>query len=67
MTKLALHRPRLSFKRRGTVDQVMAAVMEDILVVAAIIKAVVTMKGTNLDWQTLPMLLPVEFIVIMEF
>ncbi len=62
VTKPALHRTRLSFKRREIVNQVMVAVMEDILLVAAIIKAVETMKGTNLECQTLPMLLRMECI-----
>ncbi len=39
MTKPALHRKRLSFTRKGIVNQVMVAAMEDILVVATIIKA----------------------------
>ncbi len=66
MTKPALHR-RLSFKRRGIFNPVMVTVMEDVLKVATIIRAVATMKGTNLEWQTLPVLLPVELIVLMEF
>ncbi len=66
MTEPALQRTGLNFKRRCIVDQMKVAVMEDVLVVA-VIKAMETMKGTNLEWQTLPMLLPVELTVLMEF
>ncbi len=67
MTNTALRRTRLRFKRRGIIDKEIVAVMEDVLVVAAVIKAVEMMKGTNLEWQTLPMLLTVNFTVLMEF
>ncbi len=65
MTKIALRRTGLSFRKRGIINQVMVVVMEDVLVVAGIIKAVETMIGTSLEWQSLPVLLPVEFIVLM--
>ncbi len=65
MTKPALCRTGLSFKWRGIVNQVIYTVMEDIIVVAAIIKAAETMNRTNLEWQALPV--PVEFTVLMKF
>ncbi len=65
VTKPTLQRIGLSFKRSRIINQVIVAVIEDILVVSTIIKAK-KMKGTNLEWQTLPVLLPVEFIVLME-
>ncbi len=67
LTNPELHISGLSFKRRGIIDQVMVAVMKDILLVDIIIKAVGTMKGTNLEWQTLPVVLLVGFIALVEF
>ncbi len=67
VTRPKLCRTGLSFTRRGVVNQVIVTVTENVLMVAAIIKAKETMKGTNLEWQTLPVLVLVEFIVLMEF
>ncbi len=67
MTKPALHMTRLNFKRREIDDQMMVAVVEEILVVTKIIKAMGTMNGTNLEWQLLPTLLTVTFTALMEF
>ncbi len=49
ITKPAFCRTRLSFMSKRIVDQVMIAVVENILVVTAIIKALETMKGTKLE------------------
>ncbi len=45
MTKPALCRTKQRFKRRGLVDQVVVEVMEDVLVMATIIKTMETMTG----------------------
>ncbi len=67
VTKPALNRTSLSFKRRGIVNQVIVSVVEDIFVMAKIIKVVENMNGRNLEGQTLAALLTVEFIALMEF
>ncbi len=65
MTKLALQQTRLNFGRRRIVEQVMVTVVDDILVVATIIKAMGTMNKTNLELQTLHALLTMEVTVLM--
>ncbi len=44
----------------------MVMVVEDILIVAKIIKILGTMHGTRFEWQTPPALPMVEFIALME-
>ncbi len=39
VTKTGLCKTKISFKKRGIINQVMVAVMEDVLMVAAIFKA----------------------------
>ncbi len=67
-TKPALHRTGLSIKRRELVAQVMAIEFEGWHVVASIIKAnLQTKHRTTLEWQTLPVPIIMEFIVLMKF
>ena len=47
--RIVLHRTRLSLKKRGTVLQVVVAMVEDVLVVVGTIKAEAIMKGTSLE------------------
>ncbi len=65
VTKLALHKAKLSFTKRGIINQVIVAVIEDVHVVAAITKDMETMNGTNLEWQKRP--IPVELTVLNKF
>ncbi len=57
---------RAKFQRKGINDQVMVTVVEDVLMVAKIIRTVETMNGTCLVWQTLPAL-QVEITFLMGF
>ncbi len=66
LIKPALCRVRLSFKRRGVVNQVMVAVEEDIFVATKIITVVGNVNRTSLEWQTLLVLLMVGFNVLMD-
>ncbi len=67
VTKPLSCRTRLRPKSRGIVDQVMVTMEKDILMVAKIIKVLGILNRINLEWQTLPALLMVDFIVLMEF
>ncbi len=63
--RIALHRTRLSLKKRGTVLQVVVAMVEDVLVVVGTIKAKAIMNGISLELPMLPII--VGFSVLMEF
>ncbi len=47
--RIILHRTRLSLKKKGTMLQVVVAIVEDVLVVVGIIRAKAIMKGTSLE------------------
>ncbi len=66
VTKYALGKTRLSFKRKGIVNHVMIAVVKGIIVVAKVIKVMGTMNGTNLEWQILPAFVMLEVTVLVE-
>ncbi len=63
--RIVLHRTSLSLKKRGTVLQVVVAMVEDVLVVVGTIKAEAIMNGINLESPMLPVI--VGFSVLMEF
>ncbi len=63
--RIVLHRIRLSLKKRGTMLQVVVAMVEDVLVVVGTIKAEAIMNGISLEPPMLPVI--VELSVLMEF
>ncbi len=63
--RIVLHRTRLNLKKRGTVLQVVVAMVEDVLVVVGTLKAEAIMNGINLELPMLPVI--VELSVLMEF
>ncbi len=63
--RIVLHRTRLSLKKRGTMLQVVVALVEDILMVVGTIKAKAMMNGISLELPMLPVI--VGFSVLMEF
>ncbi len=63
--RIILHRTRLSLKTKGTVLQVVVAMVEDVLVVVGTIKAKAIMNGISLESPMLPII--VGFSVLMEF
>ncbi len=67
MIRIVLYRTRLSLKKRGTVLQVVVAMVEDILVVVSIIRAKAIINRTSLECPTLPMSIVIRFSVLMEF
>ncbi len=52
--RIALHRTRLSLKKRGTTLQVVVAMVEDVLVVVGTIKAEAIMNRISLESPMLP-------------
>ncbi len=66
MIRIALHRTRLSLKKRGTVLQEVVAMVEDVLMMVSIIKAKATMNGTSLECPTLPVSAVMGFSDLME-
>ncbi len=62
-----LDRTRLSLKNRESSTLAITVVVEGILVVARIIKAVGTMNKTSLEGQILPIPLTLGLVVLMEF
>jgi hypothetical protein len=63
--RIALHRTRLSLKKRETVLQGVVAMVEDVLVVVGIIRDEAIMNGTSLESPILPVIM--GFSVLMEF
>ena len=63
--RMALHRTRLSLKKKGTVLLVVVAMVEDVLVVVGIIRDKAIMNGTSLESPILPIIM--GFSVLMEF
>ncbi len=66
MTKLVLC-GRRGVQRKGTVGQVMVAVVEGVLVMAGTNKAVETMNRISLEYEILLALLIMKFTVLMRF
>ncbi len=63
--RIVLHRTRLSLKKRGTMLQLVVAMVEDILVEVCLIRAKAIMNGVSLELPMLPVM--VGFSVLMEF
>ncbi len=49
VTRIVWHRTRLRLKKKGTVFQVVVALVQEILMVVNIIRAEAIMKGTSLE------------------
>ncbi len=62
--RIVLHRTRLSLKKRGTVLQVVVAMVEDVLVMVGTIKAKAIMNRISLESPMLPVI--VGLSVLME-
>ncbi len=63
--RIILLRTRLSLKKKGTMLQVVVAMVEDVLVVVGTIKAEAIMNRISLELPMLPII--VGFSVLMEF
>ncbi len=48
VTRIVLQRTQLSLKKEGTILQVAVSMVEDILIVVSIIRAMTVMNGTSL-------------------